>query len=55
MIKIFSLKGYEHEIYDAHSCEIKFVAFQPNKGFLAAIDELNSISVWDLSNLHQEP
>lgn len=30
IIKIFSLKGYEQEIYDAHDHEISLVAFVPN-------------------------
>ena len=51
MIKIFSLKGYELEVYDAHDDEIIWVAFVPNKGLLVSIDVTNILKLWDLKDL----
>ena len=51
IIKIFSLKGYELEVYDAHDYEISWVAFAPNKGFLLSIDITNVLKLWDLRDL----
>ena len=51
MIKIFSLKGYELEVYDAHDDEIIWVAFVPNKGLLVSIDVTNMLKLWDLKDL----
>ena len=51
VIKIFSLKGYELEIYDAHDEEISWVAFVPNQGLLVSIDVTNMLKVWSLEDL----
>ena len=48
IIKIFSLKGYEQEIYDAHDHEICLVGFVPNKGLLVSIDVTNVLKLWDM-------
>ena len=50
MLKIFSLKGYELEIYDAHDDEILWVAFVPNQGLLVSIDVTNMLKLWDLES-----
>jgi WD40 repeat protein len=51
MIKLFSLKGYELEIHDAHDNAIHKLAFFPNKGFLVSIDITNLLKLWRLSDL----
>ena len=51
IIKIFSLKGYEQEIYDAHDYEICHVAFVPNEGLLVSIDVTNMLKLWDMEDL----
>ena len=51
MIKIFSLKGYELDVYDAHDEEIRHVAFVPNQGKLVTIDVTNMLKLWDLEEL----
>ena len=51
MLKIFSLKGYELEIYDAHDDEILWVGFVPNQGLLVSIDVTNMLKLWDLEDL----
>ena len=38
MLKFFSLKGYEIEVYDAHDDPIIKVGFVPNRGLLVSID-----------------
>lgn len=38
MLKLFSLKGYEIEVYDAHDDPIIKVGFVPNRGLLVSID-----------------
>ena len=50
-LKIFSLKGYELEVYDAHDDEISWVAFVPNQGLLVSIDVTNMLKLWDLEDL----
>ena len=49
-IKIFSLKGYEQEIFCAHDYEINLMTFVPNKGRLISIDTQNIFKLWDLEN-----
>lgn len=51
MLKIFSLKGYELDIYDAHDDEIRHVGFVPNQGKLVSIDVTNMLKLWDLNDL----
>ena len=51
MLKIFSLKGYELEVYDAHDHEIIKVGLVPNRGFLVSIDSNNILKLWKLSDL----
>ena len=51
ILKIFSLKGYEQEIYDAHDHEINHVAFVPNQGLLISIDISNLLKLWDMEDL----
>jgi len=51
MIKIFNLKGYESELYEAHSCEVKHATFIPNGGILCAVDALHRLSTWDLKTM----
>ena len=51
MLKLFSLKGYELEVYDAHDDEILKVGFVPNKGLLVSIDSSNILKLWLLSDL----
>ena len=51
ILKIFSLKGYEQEIYDAHDYEICHIAFVPNCGLLVSIDITNMLKLWDLEDL----
>ena len=55
MIKLFSLKGYEYELYDAHPSNIRFVTFIPNQGYMASIDDTNEIRLWNLRDLTEEP
>ena len=52
-IKIFSLKGYEQEILDAHNDEIRLMTFVPNKGKLVSIDSMNNLKLWNLTNIEQ--
>jgi WD40 repeat protein len=51
MLKIFSLKGYELEVFDAHDYEIIQVALVPNRGLLVSIDSNNILKLWTLSDL----
>ena len=51
MLKIFNLKGYELEVYDAHDDEIIWVAFVPNQGLLVSIDVTNMLKLWSLEDL----
>jgi hypothetical protein len=51
MLKIFSLKGYEMEVHDAHDDPIVKVGFVPNKGFLVSIDNQNVFKLWKLADL----
>lgn len=51
MLKLFSLKGYEVEVYDAHDDEIIKLGFVPNKGLLVSIDSGNILKLWLLSDL----
>lgn len=47
MIKVWSLKGYEYEIYEAHSESVRSLAFIPNQGLLVSIDDGNEVAVWN--------
>ena len=51
IIKIFNLKGYELEIYDAHDFEINHLAFVPNRGQLVSIDVTNMLKLWEMEDL----
>ena len=51
IIKIFSLKGYEQEIYDAHDYEICHLTFVPNRGLLVSIDVTNMLKLWKMEDL----
>jgi WD40 repeat protein len=51
MLKIFSLKGYELEVHDAHDHEIIKVGLVPNKGLLVSIDSNNILKLWRLEDL----
>jgi hypothetical protein len=51
MLKIFSLKGYELEVHDAHDNEIIKVGLVPNKGLLVSIDSNNILKLWRLEDL----
>jgi WD40 repeat protein len=51
LLKLFSLKGYELEVYDAHDDAIIKLGFVPNKGLLVSIDSENLLKLWLLSDL----
>lgn len=51
VIKIFSLKGYEHDVTFAHDAEILWLAFVPNKGQMVSIDSTNMLKLWNLEDL----
>jgi hypothetical protein len=51
MLKIFSLKGYELEVHDAHDHAIIKVGLFPNKGLLVSIDFNNILKLWRLEDL----
>ena len=55
IIKVFSLKGYEFEIYDAHEASLRALTFIPNQGVLVSVDDNNEVAVWDLTDLENEP
>lgn len=55
IIKIVSLKGYESEIYEAHSTAVKALVFVPNKGRLVSADESGQLCVWDLRDIMKDP
>ncbi len=50
-IKIWSLKGYEQEINQAHDASILLLQFVPNQGLLLSVDSLNILKVWNLEDL----
>ena len=52
---MFSLKGYEVELYEGHGAGVRCLAFVPNQGILVSIDDKNEVAVWNMKQLDQEP